>query len=99
MVFYQQKHNILEYKFGIEYEMICQINNDNLNDNINEYYQSLYSTPASYITSAWTTISIPQPTIVFIENGIGTARIDICLCEYNTEYEISNGMSDIIILV
>ena len=90
------ENNILEYIFGIEYAMIPQINNDNFYSNTNEYCPSLYATPAS--TPAWTTVFIPHPTIVFIAKDIGKPGIDIGSCDNNNEYEISNGMSDIIIV-
>ena len=76
------ENNIFEYIFGIEDDMTCQINNQNFYDNINEYYQMLYSALAS--TPAWKPGCTAPPTTVFNENG----------CDNNTEYEICNGMSD-----
>ena len=66
--------------------MICQMNNENFYVHINEHHQLLY-----------------QSTVVFDENGIVQAAIDIVDCIFSiglygdsNEYQISNGMFDIL---
>ena len=66
--------------------MICQMNNENFYVHINEHHQLLY-----------------QSTVVFDENGIVQAGIDIVdrifsigLCGDSNEYQICNGMFDIL---
>ena len=93
------ENNILEYIFGIECEMICQMNNDNFCNIIlfMNIINLLYPTPAP--TLACTPDSTPQPTNTFNGNGIGEPSIDIGSCDDNNEYEIWDGMCDILIFL
>ena len=89
--------------------VVVTINSGNFYDNINEYYQISYfyhcyfyyqlsySAPAR--TFAGTTGSTHEPRIVFNQNSIGKAGINIVdsifgigLCENKNEYQIYNRM-------
>ena len=70
----------LEYIFGIEYEMICEINNENFYKNINEYYQLSYYCYHCYQLLYPAPACTSQSTIVLNENGIRKPEIDTVDC-------------------
>ena len=109
------ENNIVEHIFGIEYEMICRMNNENSYDVIllMNIINLLYPTPDR--TLACTPDSTRQSTSTFNGNVIEEPAIDIGSCDNNNEYliikfkvtsnvclyeyKIWNGMYDIFILV